>query len=41
VKGLIGPEGWELVIRQYVPEKAYRSLLQKFGGRSPSAGMGN
>ena len=27
VKGLIGPQGWEDVIRPYVPEPVYRKLL--------------
>jgi len=27
VKGLVGPEGWEGVIRHYVPEPVYRKLL--------------
>jgi len=28
VKGLVGPEGWESVIRPYVPEPAYEKLLK-------------
>lgn len=27
VKGLMGPKGWEQVIRQYVPEPVYRRLV--------------
>ena len=30
VKGLVGPDGWEPIVRQYVPEAAYRFLLEKF-----------
>jgi pantetheine-phosphate adenylyltransferase len=30
VKGLIGPEGWQTIVRQYVPEAAYHFLLQKY-----------
>ena len=29
VKGLVGPEGWEEVVRKYVPDAAYRQLLKK------------
>jgi pantetheine-phosphate adenylyltransferase len=29
VKGLVGPEGWEAVIRHYVPEPVYRALLER------------
>ena len=28
VKGLVGPEGWEKVIRPYVPQPVYRKLLE-------------
>jgi pantetheine-phosphate adenylyltransferase/8-oxo-dGTP diphosphatase len=31
VKALIGPEGWETVVRQYVPGAAYSLLMKKFG----------
>jgi pantetheine-phosphate adenylyltransferase/8-oxo-dGTP diphosphatase len=27
VKGLVGPQGWEEVIRQYLPEPVYRKLI--------------
>lgn len=27
VKGLVGPRGWETVIRQYVPDPVYRKLM--------------
>ncbi|WP_028537290.1 pantetheine-phosphate adenylyltransferase [Paludibacterium yongneupense] len=30
VKGLVGPRGWETVIRQYVPEPVSRKLLQMY-----------
>jgi pantetheine-phosphate adenylyltransferase len=30
VKGLIGPEGWESIVRQYVPEAAYHFLMKKY-----------
>ncbi len=29
VKGLIGPEGWQEVVKKYVPEAVYNKLLQK------------
>jgi pantetheine-phosphate adenylyltransferase len=28
VKGLVGPAGWQKVLRNYVPEPVYRKLLQ-------------
>jgi pantetheine-phosphate adenylyltransferase len=30
VKGLIGPEGWQDVVRQYVPEAAYDFMIKKY-----------
>jgi len=30
VKGLVGPRGWETVIRQYVPEPVYRKLVAMY-----------
>lgn len=30
VKGLVGPEGWEEVVRQYVSEPVYKMILEKF-----------
>lgn len=30
VKGLIGPEGWESIVRSYVPEPVYRLICTKF-----------
>ena len=33
VKGLIGPAGWEKVIREYVPKPVYDRLLQRFHER--------
>lgn len=30
VKALIGPEGWENVVRQYVPEAAYDIIINRF-----------
>ncbi len=35
VKGLIGPKGWEQVVRDYVPVPVYRKLAEKF--REPRA----
>ncbi|MBN1875825.1 MAG: pantetheine-phosphate adenylyltransferase [Anaerolineae bacterium] len=32
IKGLIGPEGWEVIVRKYVPEAVYQVLLEKFAG---------
>ncbi len=30
VKGLIGPEGWQEIVKQYVPEPVYQALKEKF-----------
>jgi len=30
VKGLVGPDGWEEVVRQYVSESVYEMILGKF-----------
>ena len=30
VKGLVGPRGWESVIRQYLPEPVYRKLIEMY-----------
>jgi pantetheine-phosphate adenylyltransferase len=30
VKGLVGPRGWETVIRQYVPDPVYRKLTAMY-----------
>ncbi|WP_215781183.1 MULTISPECIES: pantetheine-phosphate adenylyltransferase [unclassified Paludibacterium] len=30
VKGLVGPRGWETVIRQYVPDPVYRKLMAMY-----------
>ncbi len=32
VKGLIGPEGWEKVVKNYVPPPVYRKFLERFKG---------
>ena len=32
VKGLVGPVGWQKVLRNYVPEPVYRKLLQSHRG---------
>ena len=31
VKGLIGPEGWEAIVRRYVPTPVYHIFLKKYG----------
>nr|WP_321468939.1 pantetheine-phosphate adenylyltransferase [uncultured Desulfobulbus sp.] len=31
VKGLIGSEDWEMVVREYVPDIVYYKMLSKFG----------
>ncbi|MCC6582003.1 MAG: pantetheine-phosphate adenylyltransferase [Phycisphaeraceae bacterium] len=36
VKGLIGPEGWQPVVRSYVPEPVFRCILAKYA--VPAAG---
>ncbi len=30
VKGLIGPDGWEAIVKGYVPEPVFRRLKEKF-----------
>ncbi len=30
VKGLVGPQGWENVIKKFVPEPVYKRLLENF-----------
>ena len=29
VKGLVGPKGWQKVVRKYVPEPVYRQFLKR------------
>lgn len=36
VKGLVGPRGWEQVIRHYVPEPVYRKFLALYQGPNGS-----
>ncbi len=31
VKGLVGPNGWEKVVKIYVPDPVYEKFLEKFG----------
>lgn len=31
VKGLVGPEGWELVVARYIPSAVYEALVARFG----------
>lgn len=31
VKGLVGPEGWQSVVKRYLPEPVYAALVKKFG----------
>ena len=33
VKGLIGPDGWQRIVRNYVPAAVYRELIVKFNAR--------
>jgi len=40
VKSLIGPSGWQDVIRPYVPESVYQKLLKEFRDRAPAKKMG-
>lgn len=30
VKGMVGPEGWQEMVRPYVPPQVYRQMLKKF-----------
>ncbi len=39
VKGLVGPEGWERIVRQYVPEATYRLLVRKLARHYGSSGL--
>ncbi len=32
VKGLVGPEGWEEVVKPEVPEPVYKAMLNKYAG---------
>jgi pantetheine-phosphate adenylyltransferase len=34
VKGMVGPEGWEDIVRLYVPEATYCFLMERFGGHT-------
>ncbi|MBD3305382.1 pantetheine-phosphate adenylyltransferase [candidate division KSB3 bacterium] len=38
VKGLIGPKGWEAIVKQYVPEAVYRVLLRTFRDEEEEVG---
>lgn len=40
VKGLVGPEGWERVIQNYVPEPVYRRFLKMHGKTKENNGVG-
>lgn len=31
VKGLVGPTGWETIVRRYVPEPVCKALVRKYG----------
>ena len=33
VKGLVGADGWEEIIQEYVPKPVYKKMLEKFGGK--------
>ena len=39
VKGLIGPRGWQKIVRPYVPPSVYRVLIRTTHGRSKPAKM--
>jgi pantetheine-phosphate adenylyltransferase len=30
VRGLVGPEGWQKIVRNYVPKLVYQKLVQRF-----------
>lgn len=34
VKGLIGPAGWQRVVKPYVPKPVFQSLVERFHGRT-------
>lgn len=35
VRNLIGPKGWEWIIRDFVPPPVFKKLLEKFNGEHP------
>jgi pantetheine-phosphate adenylyltransferase len=34
VKGLVGPKGWEKIVKRYVPEPVYEKFLEKFRNKT-------
>lgn len=34
VRGLVGPEGWEDVLKRYVPKPVYEEFVRRFGNRN-------
>ena len=40
VKGLVGPEGWETIIRHYVPDPVYRRLFHRHNAAEGSGNVG-
>ena len=34
VKGLVGPDGWQKIVKQYVPEPVYRRILKSVHAKS-------
>ena len=34
VKGLVGPEGWEKIVKKYIPPSVYEKFLEKFRNRT-------
>lgn len=34
IKNLIGPKGWEAIVRQYLPKTVYQTILQYYKNRS-------
>ena len=38
VKGLVGPRGWQDVVRKYVPEPVYRAFLRRAGSQGEAYG---
>jgi pantetheine-phosphate adenylyltransferase len=39
VKGLVGPKGWEKIVKKYVPEPVYEKFLEKFRGKKRSSSL--
>ena len=41
VKGLVGPEGWERVVKQYLPAQIYERFVKRVSGGGAGCGVGS